>query len=152
MTFDSNECQDVESICSGKLSHVPSQPAVVPGPRAVSSRDQSLRPDAWNLSETRKCFWQSTCSNRLITDTLPSNQRATGGNPCETVQRDLLRKVKNNVEAQFHCRVLQEDHQSLILSFQQKDHRIIWVISKDCKSRSFILINSPHLQRIHVGR
>ena len=26
---DSRELQDVESICSGKLSHVPSQPAIV---------------------------------------------------------------------------------------------------------------------------
>ena len=28
----SKEFQDIESICSGKLSHVPSQPAVVPSP------------------------------------------------------------------------------------------------------------------------
>ena len=39
------------------------------------------------------------------------NQNATGGNPCETVQGDLLRKVENKLEAQFHCSVLQEDHQ-----------------------------------------
>ena len=50
---DSQEFQDIESICSGKLSHVPSQPAVVPSPRAMSSRDQRLRPDTWNLSGTQ---------------------------------------------------------------------------------------------------
>ena len=33
------------------------------------------------------------------------------GTPCEKVQGDLLRQVKNDLEAQFHCRVLQEDHQ-----------------------------------------
>ena len=39
------------------------------------------------------------------------------GTLCERVQGDLSRKVKNNSEAQFHCRVLQEDHQPWILSF-----------------------------------
>ena len=50
---DSREFQDVESICSGKLSHVPSQPAVVPSPRSMLSRDQSLQPDTWNVSGTQ---------------------------------------------------------------------------------------------------
>ena len=49
---DSREFQDVESICSGKLSHVPSQPASVPSPCGMLSRDQSLRPDTWNLLGT----------------------------------------------------------------------------------------------------
>ena len=71
---DSGGFQDLESICSGKLSHVPSQPPVVPSPRAMSSRDQSLRPDTWHMSGTQgNVFWQSTCSNRFITDTLSRN-------------------------------------------------------------------------------
>ena len=36
---DSREFQDVESMCSGKLSHVPSQQAVVPSPRSMLCRD-----------------------------------------------------------------------------------------------------------------
>ena len=47
---DSGEFQDFESICSGKLSHVPSQSAVFPSPRSMLSRDQSLRSDTWNFS------------------------------------------------------------------------------------------------------
>ena len=35
---DSREFQDVKSICSVKLSHVPSQSAVVPSPRGMLSR------------------------------------------------------------------------------------------------------------------
>ena len=42
---DSGVFQDVESICSGKLSNVPSQSAIVPSPYGMRSRDQSLRPD-----------------------------------------------------------------------------------------------------------
>ena len=49
---DSREFQDVESICSGKISHVPSQPTIVPSPCGTLSRDQSLRPDTWNLLGT----------------------------------------------------------------------------------------------------
>ena len=40
----SREFQDVESICSGKLSHVPRQLAVAPSPCGMLSRDQSVRP------------------------------------------------------------------------------------------------------------
>ena len=49
---DSREFQDVESVCSGKLSHVPSLPAVVPIPPGMLSRDQSLQPDTWNMLGT----------------------------------------------------------------------------------------------------
>ena len=49
---DSRELQDVESAGSGRLSHVPSQPAIVPSPCGMLSRDQSLRLDTWNLLGT----------------------------------------------------------------------------------------------------
>ena len=45
---DSLELQDKESTVE-KFSRVP-QPAVVPSPGGMLSRDQSLRPDTWNLS------------------------------------------------------------------------------------------------------
>ena len=31
-------------------------------------------------------------------------------------------------------------------------HRILWLDSRDSRYRNFNLINSPHLQRFHVGR
>ena len=81
---DSREFQDLESICSGKLSHVPSRPAVVPSPRSMSSRYQSLRPDTWSVWDKGKRFWQSTSSNRFITDTLTrTNPSATGAIPVQ---------------------------------------------------------------------
>ena len=81
---DSREFQDLESICSGKLSHVPSRPAVVPSPRSMSSRYQSLRPDTWSVWDKGKRFWQSTSSSRFITDTLTrTNPSATGAIPVQ---------------------------------------------------------------------
>ena len=56
---DSGEFQDVASACSEKLSHVPIQPAVVPSPRCMTSRDQSLRPDTWNLLGTSRNVFDS---------------------------------------------------------------------------------------------
>ena len=49
---DFREFQNVASICRGKLSHVPSQSAIVPSPCGMLSRDQSVRPDTWNLLGT----------------------------------------------------------------------------------------------------
>ena len=84
---DSEELQDVESICSGKLSHVPSQRAIVPSLGGMLSRDPSLRPDAWNLSCSSGNVFDSP---RAVIDSSSTpyqgmrhswNQSATGGNP-----------------------------------------------------------------------
>ena len=58
---------------------------------------------------------------------------------------DLQLEVKNKIETPYPRRDLQGDSQPGILSFQQKEtiHRVLWVISKDCKSRSFMLTNFP---------
>ena len=118
---DSKEFQGIDSICIGKLSHVPSQPAVVLSPPAI----RALRFDTWNLSGTQENVFGNT---RAVIDSSQTpyqgilhswNQSATeskGRTPCETVQGDLLRKVKHKIEAQFHCRVLQEtiNHEFLL--------------------------------------
>ena len=141
---DSQEFQDIESIRSGKLSHVPRQPAVVPSPRAMSSRDQSLRPDTWNLSGTQGNVFGNPCE---VIDSLQTPYQIIGikvlqvRTPCETVQGNL-----SNAEI---CRET-INHEFV----QQKGHtqRITWLINKDFRSRSFNLTNSRHLQRFRVGR
>ena len=99
---DSKEYQDLESICSGKLSHVPSQPAVVPSPRAMSSRDQSLGPDTWNMSGTQGNVFFG--NQRAVVDSSQTpyqgilhswNQSATGVNP---VQNNTGRPVAKSEE------------------------------------------------------
>ena len=45
---DSGEFQAVESNHSGRLSSVPSQPAMLPSYRSVMSRDKRLPLDTWN--------------------------------------------------------------------------------------------------------
>ena len=52
----SQEFQDEESICSVRLSHVPSDPTIIPSLGGMLGRDPSLRPDTWNLSGTSGTF------------------------------------------------------------------------------------------------
>ena len=90
-----------ESNYSGKLSHVPSHPAVVPSPRSMLTRDQSMPPDTWNLSGTqgnmlgnpRAMFVSSQISYQGILHA--TNQSATGG---VRVQRSTGRLVAKGEE------------------------------------------------------
>ena len=49
-TNDSGDFQDVESNYSGRLSHVSSQPSMIPSSRSLISRDERLPLDTWNQS------------------------------------------------------------------------------------------------------
>ena len=46
---DSREFQDFESVCSSRLSHVPSQPVIVSSPCGVPSRNHCQRLDTRTL-------------------------------------------------------------------------------------------------------
>ena len=55
---DSGDFQDVESNYSGRLSHVSSQPAVIPSSRSMLSRDKRLPLDTWNTPGLQEnVFW-----------------------------------------------------------------------------------------------
>ena len=47
---DSGDFQDVESKFCGRLSHVSSQPVMIPSSRSLVSRDNRLPLDTWNQS------------------------------------------------------------------------------------------------------
>ena len=47
---DSGEFQEVQSNYSGRLSHVSSQPAMIPSCRSMLSRDKRVPLDTWNTS------------------------------------------------------------------------------------------------------
>ena len=92
---------DIESSYSGKLSHVPSQRAVVPSPRSMSSRDRSMPFDTRSLSETQGNVFGSP-RHMLDSSQMPyqgilhsTNQSATGGIP---VQRSTRRPVARGEE------------------------------------------------------
>ena len=47
---NSGDFQDLESNCSGRLSHVSSQPEVIPSSSSMLSRDKRLPLKIWNSS------------------------------------------------------------------------------------------------------
>ena len=143
---DAGELQDVDSIRSEKLSHAPSQPAIVPSLCGMLSRDKSLRLDTWYLLGTSGNVFDSP---RAVRNSSSSPSQGT----LHFWNQSAL-KAKNEIERRFQRRDLQGNHQPRILTFQQKDHihRITWVINQDCGSRSFNMINLPHLQRFNVGK
>ena len=161
LTNDSREFQDVESVCSGRLSHVPRQPAIVPSPRGVLSRDQSLRPDTWNLLGTSGNVFDSPLAPIDSVSTpfrgmLHSwNLNATDGDLVRpSTGRPVARSEEQNRNTAPTPRFARRPRQQGILSFQQKEciRRIVWFMNKNFRSRSFILTNFPHVQLFHVGR
>ena len=55
---ESGEFQEVESNHSKRLSHVPSQPEVIPSSSSMQSRDKRLPFDTWNaLGLQVNCFF-----------------------------------------------------------------------------------------------
>ena len=81
---DSRESQDIESICIGKLPHVPSQPAVVPGPRFMLSHDQSMPVDLGHRETFLAIHVLCSIHHRhLIKECFFANQSATGGIPVQ---------------------------------------------------------------------
>ena len=98
---DPEEFQDIESICSRKLFHVPSQLAVVPSPRSLWNLDQSLRLDTWKLRGTLGNVFDGSravinSSSTPYQEMLHSwNQSATSKNP---VQKSTGRPVAKGEE------------------------------------------------------
>ena len=109
---DSGEFQHIASTYSGKCSHVPSQPAAVPSPRSLLSRDRSMPFDTWKLSETPGNVFVNPQSMFDSTQTPyqgilhSANPSAAGAIPVQV--GDQSREVKNELGAQFQCRCLQE--------------------------------------------
>ena len=121
---DSGEFQDVESIGSGGLPNVPSQPAV-PNSRGMLSRDQSLRPDTWNsLGTSGNVFDNPSASVNSVSTPhrgmlYPWNPEATFGDPMQpSTGRPAARSEEKKIL--FTHRDSQEDRQPGILSFPNR--------------------------------
>ena len=82
---DSGDFQEVESNYSGRLSHVSSQPAMIPSSRALLSRDRRLSLDTWNHSRLQENVF--------------GNQFSTFDSPKKYPQRIHSDDVQRNREA-----------------------------------------------------
>ena len=85
---DSEDFQDVESNYCGRLSHVSSQPVMIPSSRALLSRDKRLPLDTWN---------QYGLQEHVL-----GNQFSTFDSPRDFPQRISSENVHRNREAIPH--------------------------------------------------
>ena len=108
---DLGEFQDVESVSSGGLLHVPNQTAVVPNSRGVLSRDQSLRPDTWNSLGTTGTFLtihlhQSTQCRHLTDECCTLGiLKLHSVTQCSQVRDDLQVEVKKKQRYCTHAEI-----------------------------------------------
>ena len=79
---DSEEFKDVASNYSGRLSHVSSQPVMIPSSRALLSRDKRLPPDTWNQSGVQENVFGTQFS------TFDSSRDHPQGNQSDDVERN----------------------------------------------------------------
>ena len=107
---DSSEFQEVESNHSGKLSYVPSQPAMIPSSRSMLSRDKRLPSDTRNLSEPQG----NVVGNQFSTFDPPPDQpqemhHCATPRETESVPQAIGTGTSHaSIGAQFQCRHLQE--------------------------------------------
>ena len=81
---DSGDFQDVGPNSSGRLSHVSSQPVMIPSSRSLLSRDKRLPLDTWNQSG--------------LQDNVFGNQFSTFDSPRDYPQRIQSDNVQRNRE------------------------------------------------------
>ena len=86
----SEEFQDIESNSCGRLSHVSSQPEMIPNSRSLLSRDKRLPLDTWNQSRVQENVCGNQCSTfgsprdfpqRISSDDVQRNREAALGDP-----------------------------------------------------------------------
>ena len=158
---DSGEFQDLEIICSGKLSHV--SKSIDNCSKFLWCAEPRPKSAIWCMEFAWSIGKRFFGSPHAVIDSswtryqgmLHSwNQSATGGNPVRDSTGKLVARSEERIERLFQRRDLQGNNEPSILSFQQKEHihRFPWLINKDFRSRSFNMTNSAHPQRLHVGR
>ena len=151
---DSWEFQEVESNHSGKLSYVPSQPAMIPSSRSMLSRDKHFA--IWY----KEFIWTTgnVVGNQFSTfDSLPDQPQAIHhcATPRETEsvpQAIGTGTSYASIGAQFQCAHLQEGRRLWVHFFRMIFRRILWLDSKDSKYQSCNSTSSLHLPHAYVGR
>ena len=85
---DSGEFQEVGSNHSGRLSHVPSQPEVIPSSSSMFSRDKRLPFDFWNAHGLQ----ENVFGNHFSTFGSP-------GNPSQGIHYDVAHETRRETES-----------------------------------------------------
>ena len=85
---DSGEFQEVESNHSGRLSHVPSQPEVIPSSSSMLSRDKRMPFDTWNAPGLQENVFDNQCSTTGLYR-----------NPSQGIHYDVVHETRRETES-----------------------------------------------------
>ena len=146
---DSRDFQDAESVRSGN-SHVTSQPVSIPPHPILGGM---LRRAAKHLGHTWKIGKRFCTSSCVLFSTL-----SAGIESMEFRKRRIDSLINSGEEwetkNQFKIRDASLDRQPIVLSSLVREtlSRIMALTNDDCRFQIFILTNSPHQQRLVVGR
>ena len=151
---DSGRFREVEPNHSVRLSCVPSQPATLPSPRSMLSRDKRLPLDTWNLSEPQGnflviSFFTSLSRTKIIIKEFIFLRHQVLQ---DRLHGDLSQEMNIEIRAQFQCRHLQEGRRPQVHYFRWKFHRTLWWDSNDSRYRNCNSTNSLHFPHHDVGR
>ena len=138
----SGEFQDIESNYSGRLSHVSSQPEMIPSSQPLLSRDKRLPLDTSNQSGVQEnVFWNQFSTfdsprgypQRIQSDVVQRNEKQA-----LKPQGRLVTQVKTDkIKAQFQCRHLRQGRWQRVLQYRWNCRRTTWSDSKDSKCRNY---------------
>ena len=155
-TNDSREFQDADSTCSGKLSHVPSQPAIVPSLCGMPRRDQSLRSGTWNLLGTSGNVFDSPRAVIHSSSTLYQGMLHSWNQSAKAETRDGTGKLVARSE--------ERNRETIPMpSFARRPSTMIFFSPAEVPRNSMAdqqrlqvsglhFDKFPHFQRFHVGR
>ena len=108
---DSGDFQEVDSNFCGRLSHVSSQPALIPSSRALLIRDKRLPLDTWNQSGLHENVYLEINFLRLLHPEIILKEfnlttcKETEKQPLKPEGRRRVTQVKTDkIKAQFQCR------------------------------------------------
>ena len=155
---DSGDFQDVESNKSGRLSHVSSQPAMIPSSRSLLSRDKRLPFDTCNQSGLQENVFGNQYSTLIHPEIILKEFNLTTCKETEKQSlkpegRRLVTQGKTNwIKAHFQCRHLQQDRWLRVLQCRWNYRRTTRSDSKDSKYRKCNSTNSILHSRLSCGR
>ena len=157
---DSRDFQDAESVRSGN-SHVTSQPVSFPPhpipegmlrPSFLSPRRKEGPPSIWDTHGiSGNVFCRSSC---VFYSTLSAGIESMELSYVGTNSLIIGGEERESIKQKFKIRDASPDRQPKIQSspVRQILQRITGQTNNDCRFQIFILTNSPHQQRLLVGR
>ena len=117
---DSGEFQEVESNYSGKNSHIPSQPAVVPSPCSMLGRDKRLP-----LNDNVKDFDTRWDEVLLSVTKIPSDDILESLYKLRIRESDQLKTVLELYDMEIHQKISMPNYQKLKTTVKRrKDQKL----------------------------